>query len=189
MNKVKISFLKIKEIILKMSKFHQGFTLIEITIVLLIIGILAGIVLINIGNQSVQARDAKRVSDLRNLSTYLVQYLSKQGHFPEQYDSSDNNNQIWPNLNNSFFSAGILVQLPQPPAFINKYEYFPCFDSGILSSTTINRFILRTKLEQKYNEAPRFYEGTYNSSTIPNGWNCSSSVNCSVLSNFYCLIQ
>lgn len=164
-----------------MSNFKKGFTLIEMTVVLLIIGILAGIVLRNIGGQSVQARDTKRVGDLRVLSNYLAQYLSKQGQFPTSQDSSPS----WTNLTTAFNSAGIFVNLPQPPSGA-PYEYFPCQETG---SNVYNHFILRTQLEQSQTQAPRVYEGTYNSASVPSGWTCSTAVNCSATSRYYCITQ
>ncbi len=164
----------------------KGFTLIEMAVVLLIIGILAGIVLRNIGGQAIQARDAKRVGDLRILSNYLAQYMAKQGEFPRNQDTSLN----WPNLNSAFNSAGIFVNLPTPPTGA-PYEYFPCTDSGTFGSSGVpaNHFILRTQLEQIQTQAPKAYEGSYNSASIPTGWSCSATVNCSASSRYYCVIQ
>ncbi len=163
----------------------KGFTLIEMAVVLLIIGILAGIVLRNIGGQAIQARDAKRVGDLRILSNYLAQYMAKTGEFPSSADSSPD----WPNLSLAFSEVGISINLPTPPAGA-PYEYFPCTDSGTFGSqgVPVNHFILRTQLEQTFNQAPRAYEGTYNSSSAP--WSCSeANINCSADERYYCLTQ
>lgn len=160
----------------------KGFTLIEMSIVLVIIGVLAGVLLRNIGSQTTQARDARRISELRNLSIYLVQYLTKRGDFPSSADSSPN----WTNLQSAFNSAGLFVTLPKPPAGA-PYEYFPCSDDG---GTTWNHFILRTKLEQGYTQAPAVYEGSYNSASIPSGWTCSpSTIDCQASSKYYCVVQ
>ena len=161
---------------------QKGFTLIEMAVVLLIIGILAGIVLRNIGGQAIQARDTKRVGDLRILANYLAQYLAKQGQFPTSSDSSPN----WTSLNGAFSNAGIFVNLPIPPAG-SAYEYFPCSDAPGVT----NHFILRTQLEQTQAQAPRVYEGTYNSSTFPGGWTCTNfpSGGCLAASRYYCITQ
>jgi prepilin-type N-terminal cleavage/methylation domain-containing protein len=159
----------------------KGFTLIEMAVVLLIIGILAGIVLRNIGGQSIQARDTKRVSDLRILSNYLAQYLAKQGQFPTAADNSP-----WSNLDTAFRGAGISVNLPQPPAGA-AYDYFPCNDGVGVT----NHFILRARLEQTQTQAPRVYEGTYNAADAPNGWSClpNNNVGCKAEDRYYCITQ
>jgi general secretion pathway protein G len=165
----------------------KGFTLIEMAVVLLIIGILAGIVLRNIGGQAVQARDAKRVGDLRILSNYLAQYLAKQGQFPTTTANSRN----WGPLNTAFQNAGIYVNLPQPPSG-DVYDYIPCSDTGSTPPTGIaNHFVLRAQLEQQQGQAPRVYEGTYDNPNPPAGWQCSGwpANGCAAAQRYYCVTQ
>ncbi|MBI2577824.1 MAG: type II secretion system protein, partial [Candidatus Wildermuthbacteria bacterium] len=54
-----------------MKKHAKGFTLIELLVVIAIIGILAGIVLVSFGGVQGRARDAQRVSDIRQAITIL----------------------------------------------------------------------------------------------------------------------
>jgi prepilin-type N-terminal cleavage/methylation domain-containing protein len=168
----------------------KGFTLIEMAVVLLIIGILAGIVLRNIGGQAAQARDAKRVGDLRILANYLAQYLAKQGQFP----TTSANSQNWGPLNTAFQNAGIYVNLPQPPSGAGDvYDYIPCSDTGSAPPTGIaNHFVLRARLEQQPSQAPRVYEGNYNSPSQPTGWQCAGTWptnGCDDAQRYYCLTQ
>ena len=167
----------------------KGFTLIEMTVVLLIIGILAGIVLRNIGGQAIQARDAKRVSDLRILANYLAQYMAKIGQFPTSSAASTN----WTPLNNALRNAGINVNLPTPPTG-EAYVYYPCCDMPSCSPSSLaNHFVLRARLEQTLTQAPRVYEGTYDSQTFPVSWTCSApsgfSFDCRASQGYYCLTQ
>jgi general secretion pathway protein G len=174
----------------------KGFTLIEMTVVLLIIGILAGIVLRNIGGQAIQARDAKRVSDLRILANYLAQYMSKVGQFPTSSAAAASTN--WTPLNNAFRNVGINVNLPTPPTG-EAYVYYPCCDMpGCNPSSLANHFVLRARLEQTQAQAPRVYEGTYNSQTPPAAgptgvWTCTAPsgfpFDCRADQRYYCLTQ
>jgi len=63
------------------TKKKRGFTLIELLVVIAIIGILASIVLVSLSGARSKARDAKRASDIRQISTAQEMYYSdKEGY-------------------------------------------------------------------------------------------------------------
>ncbi len=63
---------------------HAGFTLIELTVVIAILGIMAGtlIVIVNPLGQLQKARDTQRKSDLRRIQSALEMYRSDNGSYP-----------------------------------------------------------------------------------------------------------
>lgn len=66
---------------MNLSSNKKGFTLIELLVVVAIIGVLASIVLSSLSQSRLAARDAKRISLLRNIETALeLYYLDHQGY-------------------------------------------------------------------------------------------------------------
>ena len=58
----------------KMIQSRKGFTLIELLVVIAIIGVLSGIVLVSLAGARSKARDAKRQSDIRQISLAQEMY-------------------------------------------------------------------------------------------------------------------
>jgi len=65
--------------------FHsgkQGFTLIELLVVIAIIGILSSVVLASLNSAREKSRDARRVSDIKQLQLALELYFDDNGTYP-----------------------------------------------------------------------------------------------------------
>ncbi len=65
---------------MKMKK--QGFTLIELLVVIAIIGLLSTLAVVALGNARTKARDAKRMSDLKQMQTALELYYTDKNSYP-----------------------------------------------------------------------------------------------------------
>lgn len=65
-----------------MRKNKKGFTLIELLVVIAIIGLLASVVLLALNSARAKARNAKRLSDARQMSTAFEVYNNEFSGYP-----------------------------------------------------------------------------------------------------------
>lgn len=71
------------------TKNYKGFTLVELLVTIAIIGLLATIAFVSLNRARVKARDAKRLSDLRQLQSALELYFSDNGKYPDPGEDAD----------------------------------------------------------------------------------------------------
>lgn len=71
-----------KDVSKKGKKKAKGFTLIELLVVIAIIGLLSTLAVVALNNARAKARDAKRVSDVKQIQTALEMYITDQGGYP-----------------------------------------------------------------------------------------------------------
>ena len=65
-----------------MRKNNKGFTLIELLVVIVIIGVLATLATVALSSAREKARDARRVSDIKQIMTALELYYSDAQSYP-----------------------------------------------------------------------------------------------------------
>jgi len=66
-----------------MNNKRKGFTLIELLVVIAIIGILSSVVLASLNSARQKSRDARRVSDIKQLQLALELYFDTAGEYPD----------------------------------------------------------------------------------------------------------
>jgi len=101
-------------------KSQNGFTLVEILIVVAIIGLLTSIVLVGLGSFRTRGRDARRVSDLRETQNGLELYYTKYQRYPAVSGGDS-----WESLKSSLIGASIGVStISNDPLYPDKtYRY------------------------------------------------------------------
>jgi prepilin-type N-terminal cleavage/methylation domain-containing protein len=115
-----------------MTQTKKGFTLIELLIVIAIIGILASALLVSLGGARQNARDARRIGDLRQVQAGLELYYNKCGRYPG--DSGCNgpsssppgsNPAGWSDLQSTLTTGSNLGigQIPNDPSLNKDYRY------------------------------------------------------------------
>ena len=66
---------------------NQGFTLIELLVVIAIIGLLSSVVLASLNTARIKARDAVRLSDMRQIQLALALYYDSNNAYPSNSDN------------------------------------------------------------------------------------------------------
>ena len=71
---------------LKSKTLQKGFTIVELLIVIVVIGILAGLVLNTFSGVQKRARDTQRQTDINSLATQLEVYYNDKAGYPNATD-------------------------------------------------------------------------------------------------------
>ncbi len=78
-----------------MTKIAKGFTLIELLVVIVIIGILATLATVTLGSARSKARDARRVSDIKQIQTALELFYNDNLGYPVAASVTTVGGPIW----------------------------------------------------------------------------------------------
>lgn len=98
-------------------KNNKGFTLIELLVVIAIIGVLSSVVLVSINNSRSKARDAQRLSDVRQIRNALeLYYYANNNTYP---NNTDNDCSGWDIGFNGSVSTDTFIQPLKTQGFID----------------------------------------------------------------------
>ena len=152
---------------ISLKKRDQGFTIVELLIVIVVIGILALLVITTYSGIQAKARNAKRGSDIKSLQTQIEAFFSQNGYYPSQTDLNDTKSGGWvatnmksldvnavvdPSEDNSCLAAGSCLKSGTPAA---KAYYYNVTDSSGNSCETTDTNCAKYTLTATY-------EGTVN---------------------------
>jgi prepilin-type N-terminal cleavage/methylation domain-containing protein len=100
-----------------MFKKQKGFTLIELLVVIAIIGILASVVLVSLGSARAKARDARRESDIRQISLAQEMYYDQWIAYATTVGVGEMSNIVgeWGNLLATYSIGTYLSPVPTDP--------------------------------------------------------------------------
>ncbi len=71
---------------ISLKKRNSGFTIVELLIVIVVIGILALLVITTYSGIQAKARNSKRSSDIKSLQTQIEAFYSQKGYYPSRTD-------------------------------------------------------------------------------------------------------
>ena len=119
---------------MKNSFTRNGFTLVELIVVVSILAILAGALIPRITNRMAQSRDAQRLADIRTIKSAVDQYFVDKGNYPAAHQNSafggwdvSQDGDFIPEL----VAAGYLKSAPRDPLNDDTYQYrYYVYDKG-----------------------------------------------------------
>ncbi len=128
---------------ISLKKRQEGFTIVELLIVIVVIGILAAIVITTYAGIQAKARNAKRQTDLNSVQTNLEAYFQSNGHYPSY---ADLNSPTWVAANMKSLdltalldpsatcvqssTTNCLVNAATAPTSAGNYDYYPVDSTG-----------------------------------------------------------
>jgi prepilin-type N-terminal cleavage/methylation domain-containing protein len=107
---------------------HSAFTLIELLVVIAIIAILSTLSVVALGSARAKAREAKRLSDIRNIQTSLALYYNEYGVYPSASIPEDTSTIFCLSEQGISTTCGTIVylaEIPTDPADGFNYSYTP----------------------------------------------------------------
>lgn len=107
-----------------MHSRKKGFTLIELLIVVAIIGVLSAVVLVSLNSARAKGRDAKRMSDMRQMQNAIELYMADNGgSAPEVGAVIDRSPISWGSLPAELV-PDYIPELPKDPCGISCGSHF-----------------------------------------------------------------
>jgi general secretion pathway protein G len=93
---------------ISLNKQNKGFTIVELLIVIVVIGILAGLVITTYNGIQQKARNTERTTDLKTFQSQLEAYNANNGRYPTTTDLGTTSGTVSPAAGNLGFVAANL---------------------------------------------------------------------------------
>src|SRR5260221_699459 len=138
-------------------KKQKGFTLVELLIVIIIIGILATLVIVTFSGVQAKARDSQRQTDIGAVDSHVEAYFAEHGWYPTLVQLNDS---AWRSTNlkgldpSALLAPNSTTAIDANAATTSKYSYKPietgttaCTATGTADDTACASFTLSAILE------------------------------------------
>lgn len=135
-----------------MNRHSRGFTLIELLVVIAIIGILSSVVLASLNSARKKGRDARRISDVKQIQLALELYYDNNQSYPTG-GTVASTTLATPLVSNNFISS-----IPQDPTNtgVYIYSYQGVDGTGAACSTApCSSFIIKAVIEGGASAVPQ----------------------------------
>jgi len=128
-----------------MNRISRGFTLIELLVVIAIIGILSSVVLASLNSARVKGRDARRISDIKQLQLALELYYDNHQSYPATASGGGAASTTLAAL----VTEGFISSIPSDPtnAGAQIYWYAGADDGAACTTVPCPSFVLRAVIE------------------------------------------
>ncbi|MDP3994017.1 MAG: prepilin-type N-terminal cleavage/methylation domain-containing protein, partial [bacterium] len=113
---------------------HLGFTLIELLVVVAIIGLLSSIIAFSVSQARMKSRDARRISDMKQIKSGTDLYFSTDSGYPDAA--------VWTPGNMLTCNSVSIMRIPDDPsAPVYHYTYTPTTEANPASGcgTTVRK--------------------------------------------------
>lgn len=141
-------------------KKQKGFTLVELLIVIIIIGILATLVIVTFSGVQAKARDSQRETDINAVNSHIQAYYAEHGWYPTLAQLTD---ATWVSTNmkgldpQALLAPNSTTTISAAAATTSKYQYMPtedavggataCTATGTADDTACAYFKLSAQME------------------------------------------
>ena len=141
-----------------------GFTVVELLVVMIVIGVLSTVIFTNISDARKRSRDTERASDIDLISSRLEEYYNDKGGYPNTFTAATLGNldpAILKDPNNvsitiaSAASDQYAARAVSNPTSSANYKYIP-YPSGC-NTITCTGYVLKAYIEQPSGKLPDPY--------------------------------
>ena len=152
------------------GRTQRGFTLIELLVVIAIIGILSSVILASLNTARQKGRDARRISDVKQLQLAAELYYDANQSYPASLGSG---------TTGPLVTGGYISSIPVDPSTSAAYAYSPLQSDKTTGCTTAPSpacpsYVLGALLENSSNAVLTSSVKTNFTAAIP-AINCSTS--------------